>query len=161
MLAALLLLLLLYPSPCVSIFEHLIVCAIMCTYGLLVLGNMQNTNCDCVRPCEHIEQMATVSSVGQSDKHNAARNNVRRIYALFTQAPDTGDKFKDFPNFQTLPEQLACSMELYEQFAHYMVHVYRIEQQGPTYGQPLLFSSVLDYLGILVNMAANMYKANG
>lgn len=51
--------------------------------------------------------MTTLSSIGQSDKHNAARNNVRRIYTLFTQAPGTADKFKNCPEFQTLPEDLA------------------------------------------------------
>eukprot|EP00873_Tetraselmis_striata_P040941 jgi/Tetstr1/461205/TSEL_006342.t1 len=105
--------------------------------------------------------MAALTSIGQSDSQNASRNNVRRIYTLFAQSTDTPDKFKKYPEFHNLPEQLACSTDLYEQFSHFLVHVYKIEQRGPNCGQPLMFSSVLDYLGILVNMAADTYLATG
>jgi len=105
--------------------------------------------------------MAALTSIGQSDSQNASRNNVRRIYTLFAQSTDTADKFKKYPEFHNLPEQLACSTALYEQFSHFLVHVYKIEQRGPNCGQPLMFSSVLDYLGILVNMAADTYLATG
>eukprot|EP00959_Pyramimonas_sp_CCMP1952_P170317 3558579-Pyramimonas_sp.AAC.1 len=99
-----------------------------------------------------------VSSIGQSAKHQQQRKNVLRIYNLFAAQPDCPQAFKPFTQFYELPEGLMCSRALYAEFAGFLLDVYRIDQ-GPNKGQPLRCGSILDYMGIILNLAANEHKA--
>ena len=98
-----------------------------------------------------------VSSIGQSAKHQQQRKNVLRIYNSFAAQCEA---FKPFPQLSDLPEEFMCSRSLYAEFAGYLLDVYIIDT-GPYKGQPLRCGSILDYMGILLNLAANTHKATG
>ena len=99
---------------------------------------------------------------GQSDSIVQQRTNVRRIFNKFRSWQSVAGKYQ--VEFDALAEGVVCSKELHEEFATYLVNedgTGYVQETGQWAGLPLSLGSVEDYLGCLLNLAAQRFKATG
>ena len=62
--------------------------------------------------------------------------------------------------FADLPEKVVCSPEVYDKFAHWLVHTYIIEQGNKNAGEQLKVDSAIPTVSSLINQAAAKYKTS-
>jgi len=80
------------------------------------------------------------------------------------EAPEAPDYLVDTlaatRNWEDLPESVVCCQAFYEKVAHYLIFTYVIES-GDHKGQPRSSDPAVNYLRILINLAADLYKIAG
>jgi hypothetical protein len=104
--------------------------------------------------------MAALGCTGESDSWQGQQANVRRIFEVFrTSVPSLTQCFP-LP-WAELSEGILCSADVYSRFAHYLLYQYTIGEGAKNAGEHLRASSVLNFLGCLINLAAAKFKAAG
>jgi len=96
---------------------------------------------------------------GKSDKWADYKGNVGRIWELFRTS--TTERNERYPtSWDKMTEAELCCPSPYNEFTEYLVHEY-IQETGQNKGELLRISSVLGYLGCLINLASTKFKAKG
>jgi hypothetical protein len=102
---------------------------------------------------------AELLSTGFSPSWQQSKTNVLRVFEQFRKS--TPELEKMFPKpWDQMSEDEVCTMQVYGCFASFLLHVYLIES-GSNKGEPLRVSSVLNYVGSLIQQANTKFKANG
>lgn len=94
-----------------------------------------------------------------SDSLKATHRNVQRIFNEEFRT-STPARQAAYPVWAQLSESQACDFKLYDDYAQYLAYEYLIKSNDPVRNH-LAIGSVLDYLGALVQCAANRFKAAG
>ena len=89
--------------------------------------------------------------------HQRPENNMIRILNLFSAQ----DEELDGVEWAALTEATLCAEPVYERFAAYLLHTYKIEPGSKNAGKPLDGGSVGNYLGSAINLAADRFRAVG
>ena len=100
------------------------------------------------------------AATARSDSWLATQRNVERIFndKFRTSSPERAAQYPTA--WAELSERLVCCYSLYDDFAKYIAFEYKIEK-GEYKGNFLSAGSVLDYLGCLIQIAANKHRASG
>ena len=84
------------------------------------------------------------------------------VKSIFDTFAKTDDSALNEVCWDALPEETLCSKPVYERFSYYLMHVHPngTDSKGnPRHG--LDGSTATKYLGIMVNLAADKFKASG
>ena len=98
-----------------------------------------------------------LSAKGSSKNWSKQQANVIRIFNKFC-AQDDGLKDKVW---EQLGEEVLAREPVYERFPHFMLHVWVIEEGNKNAGKALDGGTPSHYLGTLINLAADRFKAIG
>ena len=106
-----------------------------------------------------------VGSKGVSTSWNAGQSNVVRILNEFKNQDDAlkklyGEEYLKKTNWLDLPQELLASCPVYERFAYFLLHEYKITGGGKD-GKFLDGGSPVNYLATAINLAADKHKVNG
>lgn len=99
-----------------------------------------------------------LSAKGQSASWSAQQKNVVRIFNLMA-ANDDDLMLLDDSSWHALPEQILCAEAVYERFAYFLLYTY--EPDAKKADEFLDGSTAKNYLGSLINLAADKFKAVG
>ena len=97
---------------------------------------------------------------GDSEAWNALKANALRLHEEW-RVHDPAVQAAYPEPFATLPEEDKCSQPMYGRFANWLLHTYRIPNGAKNAGQHLGVDTVLKNLAIIINLAADEYKATG
>ena len=98
------------------------------------------------------------AATANSESTKATHKNVQRIFNDEFR-PSTAAR-QAHPVWAQLSESQACDFRLYDDFANFLAYEYLIKSSDPVRNH-LAIGSVLDYLGALIQCAANRFKAAG
>ena len=100
--------------------------------------------------------------VGQAHSHSwlGAQKNVVRIFDSKFRASSPARQQAYPLAWDAMSEAQICNPKLYEDFVRYIKDEYVIEG-GRNNGEKLSVHSVMNYLGCLIQVAANRFKATG
>jgi hypothetical protein len=100
-----------------------------------------------------------IAGAGESARWTGTKQSVKKVFNEFA-ATDASEL--DGVSWDELPEETLCSNDVYESFAYYMMHVR--ENGTDAKGKPKIGldgSTAGNYLGIVINLAQDKFKANG
>ncbi|KAL1495573.1 hypothetical protein AB1Y20_000282 [Prymnesium parvum] len=97
---------------------------------------------------------------GDSAAWKEKKTNVIRLFDDKFRVSD-GEREARYGLWKDLPEDVACSEELYERLAHYLVNEHTIPEGQRNAGAFLSCNVAINYLCILLNMAAAKFKTIG
>jgi len=98
------------------------------------------------------------AATANSESTKATHKNIQRIFNDEFR-PSTAAR-QAHPVWAQLSESQACDFRLYDDFANFLAYEYLIKSSDPVRNH-LAIGSVLDYLGALIQCAANRFKAAG
>jgi len=90
---------------------------------------------------------AEIGAGGQSSSWLAQKRNVQRVFDLFR-----GDVPGGYPPWDEIDEATLCSTKIYQQFAHFLTHKYKIES-GRNDTQHYAMDTITGMLGIAIRLA--------
>lgn len=100
-----------------------------------------------------------MESSGQSEKWGQYQGNVKRTWELLRSS--TPERAQKYPvSWDVMTEKQLCCQDPYIDYSGYLVHDY-VQETGVHKGELLKVSSVLGYIGCLINLASAKFKANG
>lgn len=97
---------------------------------------------------------------GESESLESYRMNVRRIFSLFRNSTAERKALYVSDKVESLPLDTVITTPIYVDFAEYLEKEYVIES-GKYIGQHLGYSSVLGYLGCLLQLTSHFFKYRG
>ena len=100
------------------------------------------------------------AATARSDSWLSTQRNVERIFNDKFRTSSTERAQKYPAAWSELSERQVCCFSLYDDFAKFIAFEYKIEK-GEYNGNFLSAGSVLDYLGCLIQIAANKHRASG
>ena len=95
-----------------------------------------------------------ITSRGASESWMNQQANAKRLFNLFAAT------MEGLGEWDTLEEATLIEPKLYQKFADYLVNTYKSET-GRNAGNPLSLGTVINTLGIVLNLASTKYKPNG
>ena len=100
-----------------------------------------------------------LQSRGNSVSWNNQKSAVLRLYTLFRTS--SAQRSEDYDEeFDNIPEETLCSKTFFTDFAEYLVNEY-VSTTGKKKGNPLMIDPIINYHGIALNMAADLYMTTG
>lgn len=102
---------------------------------------------------------AKITGAGATSGYLGQKGNVKNIFNTWAE---TDASELDGTTWDQLPEATLCSKDVYERFAYFMLHVHLNGTHAS--GLPKLgvdASTCGNYLGIIIHLAQDKFKANG
>jgi hypothetical protein len=99
---------------------------------------------------------ARLGSQGAAPSTLQTKEYVPRLFDAFRSSNDELKNLYKQP-WERLPEKVCAGRDVYERFAFYLTDVH--VKEGTT--KHVKYSTALDYMGVLINLACDKFKANG
>lgn len=101
----------------------------------------------------------SISSQGSSDSWEGQKRRVVAVWELFSKRDDVKDQLAK--SWEELPEELLCDGVIYEKFAAFLAHDYKIPMGNRNGGQHYASGTTIGFLQIIIRMAHAKFFSGG